>query len=103
MFSTNTITATIKIEDELGIDLITYFKLFKTTKAWAYSNNGKHEVSLTGVNPYDKTVDLWNGVCHIENSNCMKIVVPTEVTLKSFLDKFYRFFNNQIFVHSCNR
>ena len=54
------------IEDEIGIDLITYFKLFKTTKVWAYSNNGKCEVTLTGVNPYDKMVNLWNGVCHIE-------------------------------------
>ena len=54
------------IEEELGIDLITYFKLFQTTKAWVYSNNGKCEITLTGVNPYDKTVNLWNGVCHIE-------------------------------------
>lgn len=54
------------IEEELGIELITFFKLLKTTKVWAYSNNDKHEITLTGVDPYDKTVNLWNGICHIE-------------------------------------
>ena len=54
------------IEEELGIDLVIYFKLLKTTKVWAYSNNGKCEVTLTGVDPYDKIVALWNGTCYIE-------------------------------------
>lgn len=54
------------IEDELGIDLITFFKLLKATKVWAYSNNGKWEVQLTSVDIYDKTVNLWNGTCHIK-------------------------------------
>lgn len=53
-------------EEEFGIDLSTFSKLLKTTKAWTYSNNGKVEVSLTGLDPYDKTVNLWNGTCHTE-------------------------------------
>ena len=54
------------IEDELGIDLITFFKLLKAKKVWAYSNNGKWEVQLTSVDVYDKAVNLWNGTCHIK-------------------------------------
>ena len=44
------------IEDELGISLVVYFKLFKCSHVWAYSNSGKIETNLTGINTWSKTI-----------------------------------------------
>lgn len=54
------------IEDELGISIKDYFRLFNTAQLWVYSNCGKWKVSLTGINTYSKTITLWNGTCRIE-------------------------------------
>ena len=53
------------IEEELGISLVVYFKLFKCSHVWAYSNSGKIEANLTGINTWSKTITLWNGTCSI--------------------------------------
>ena len=54
------------IEEELGIDLITLYKLFKAKKVFSFSNCGVWEVSNDGINLYSKTISIWNGNCKSE-------------------------------------
>lgn len=54
------------IEDELGIDLLILFELFKTDTAYAYGNIGIHKVSISLIDMYNKRISLWNGVSHQE-------------------------------------
>lgn len=54
------------IEDELGIDLITLYKLFKASHIYAYSHTSITKCNNDGVNLYDKTIAIYNGVCVVE-------------------------------------
>ena len=51
------------IETELGIDLITYFKLINAENVYSYGHT--NIMKNTGqVNIYDRTITIWNGSCH---------------------------------------
>ena len=51
------------IEDELGIDLITLFKLINAKNIYSYGHTSV--MKNTGqVDIYDKTITIWNGTCH---------------------------------------
>lgn len=51
------------IEDELGIDLITLFKLINVEDVYSYGHT--NITKNTGqVNIYNKTITIWNGSCH---------------------------------------
>ena len=54
------------IEEELGIDLITLFKLFKSKKVFSFSNCGIWQTDNNGINLYSKTISIWNGICKNE-------------------------------------
>ena len=50
-------------EDELGIDLITLFKLINAKNVYSYGHT--NIMKNTGqVDIYDKTITIWNGSCH---------------------------------------
>lgn len=51
------------IEEELGIDLITYFKLINAKNVYSYGHTSI--MKNTGeVDIYAKTITIWNGSCH---------------------------------------
>ena len=51
------------IEEELGIDLITLFKLINAENIYSYGHTSI--MKNTGqVDIYDKTITIWNGSCH---------------------------------------
>lgn len=52
------------IEQELGIDLITLFKLVKSKKIYSFGHDNIMENSISGINIYDNTITIWNGYCH---------------------------------------
>ena len=54
------------IEDELGIDLITLFRLFETAQLWVSTNSGKAKINLVGVSIPTKTIHLWDECCGID-------------------------------------
>ena len=54
------------IEDDLGIDLVTLFKLINTKKLYAYGHIGIIEVKNNGVNIKGRTIIIYNGVCTSE-------------------------------------
>lgn len=52
-----------KIEKELGIDLITLFKLINAKNVYSYGHT--NIMKNTGqVDIYDRTITIWNGSCH---------------------------------------
>ena len=51
------------IEEEIGIDLITLFKLINAKNVYSYGHSSI--VKNTGqVDIYDRTITIWNGNCH---------------------------------------
>lgn len=52
------------IEEELGIDLVTLFKLVKSKKIYSFGHSSIMENSISSINIYDNTITIWNGYCH---------------------------------------
>ena len=51
------------IEEKLGIDLATYFKLINAKNVYSYGHT--NIMKNTGqVDIYDRTITIWNGSCH---------------------------------------
>lgn len=51
------------IEEKLGVDLITYFKLINAKNVYSYGHT--NIMKNTGqVDIYDRTITIWNGSCH---------------------------------------
>ena len=53
------------VEEQLGIDLITLFKLFQIDKVWVYGNVGVLEAHIDNISISTKRIELWNGVSHL--------------------------------------
>ena len=52
------------IEDELGIGLDDYFKLFELKHVYCWGHTGINKCNITGINTYNKTITVWNGACN---------------------------------------